>query len=97
MVDNHELERRAMELFRSGETKEAQRLQEQFLEEMMGSGADLCSCPSNCRYHGRCVECVMIHRGHADHLPHCFRAMVNERIERLSELTEHSHEPGPRK
>ena len=84
-----------MALFRSGDTQEARRLQEQFLAEVMGSGEDLCSCPGNCEYHGRCVECVLIHRGHADHLPHCFRAMVNDRVEALSALTEHSHRPHP--
>ena len=93
MVDDHDLERRAMELFRSGEAKRASQLQEKFLQEIMSSGEDLCSCPGNCKYHGRCVECVMIHRGHADHLPHCFRSMVNRRIDSLSGLTEHSSKP----
>lgn len=36
------------------------------------------------------MECVAIHRAHKDHLPNCFRNMINERIEKLSELTEHS-------
>ena len=81
MVDNHDLERQAMELFRAGEWEKAGQLQDAFLAEVMGSGEDLCSCPSNCKYHGRCVECVMIHRGHADHLPHCFRDMVNQGTE----------------
>lgn len=92
MVDDHELERKAMELFRSGDAARARQLQEEFLQEIMAVGRDLCSCPSGCAYHGRCVECVMIHRGHGDHLPHCFRNMVNRRIEVLSGLTEHSCE-----
>ena len=29
------------------------------------------------------------------HLPHCFRSMVNRRIEELSALTEHSCRPQP--
>ncbi len=93
MVDSHDLEIRAMELFRRGEPEKASRLQDQFLEEVMGSGEDLCPCPGNCKYHGRCVECVMIHRGHGDHLPHCFREMVNKRVRGLSALTEHSLDP----
>ena len=93
MVDDHELERKAMELFRSGDAARASQLQEEFLQEIMASGQDLCSCPSGCKYHGKCVECVMIHRGHGDHLPHCFRDMVNRRIEVLSGLTEHSCRP----
>jgi hypothetical protein len=36
---------------------------------------------------------VIIHRGHGDHLPHCFQNMVNERIAVLSALTEHSFKP----
>ena len=87
------MEKRAMALFKEGRSAEASALQDKFLEKVMGSGEDLCSCPSNCKFHGKCVECVMVHRGHRDHLPHCFRDMVNERIEGLSELTEHSCRP----
>ena len=90
MVDNHELEVRAMALFKKGDTEEARRLQTRFLEEMKASGEDHCSCPVDCKYHGKCVECVVIHRGHGDHLPHCFQHMVNKRIDELSGLTEHS-------
>ena len=90
MVDDHEVERKAMALFRSGDGATASKLQDDFLSEIMASGEDLCSCPHACKFHGKCVECVMIHRGHGDHLPHCFREMVNRRIEVLSELTEHS-------
>jgi len=85
-----------MALFKEGRSAEASALQDKFLEEVMSSGEDLCSCPSSCKFHGKCVECVAIHRGHRDHLPHCFRDMVNERIEGLSELTEHSCRRGPR-
>ena len=93
MIDDHELEQRAMELFRSGYAVEARRLQEEFLRQAMASGEDLCSCPSDCEYHGRCAECVVIHRGHGDHLPHCVHNMVNRGIGGLSALTEHSCTP----
>jgi hypothetical protein len=94
MVDDHELECRAMALFRSGDAAAAGQLQDEFLRQVMASGEDLCSCPAACKHHGNCVECVMIHRGHGDHLPHCFRVMVNRRIGALSALTEHSYKPG---
>lgn len=90
MIDGHDLEIRAMDLFKKGDAREAGKLQEKFLEEVKTSGEDLCSCPAACKYHGKCVDCVLIHRGHADHLPHCFQEMVNKRLETLSELTEHS-------
>ncbi len=90
MIDNHPKEQEAMALFISGENKKAHRLQETFLEEVKKSGEDHCSCTAKCKYHGRCVDCVIIHRGHGEHLPFCFHDMVNKRLEGISALTEHS-------
>ena len=90
MIDNHELELKAVELFREGKFKEAMKAQDEFLEAVKNSGEDICTCPVKCRFHGKYVECVVIHRGHGNHLPHCFRNMVNQRIDLLSALTEHS-------
>ena len=97
LIDDHPTEIRAMELFRSGESKEARRLQTAFLDEVEKSGEDHCACPSACKYHGDCVRCVIIHRGHGDHLPHCFQQMVNRRLDALSALTEHSYRAEPEK
>jgi len=92
MVDDHPVEKRAMELFRAGRGAEASALQDTFLAEVMASGEDYCTCQSTgCKFHGKCVECVILHRGHGDHLPNCFRDMVNRRIEALSGLTEHTN------
>jgi len=90
MIDDHEMEQRAMALFRQGKREEASRLQDEFLQTVLASGEDHCSCPAACKFHGKCVECVIVHRGHGDHLPHCFQSMVNRRINALSALTEHS-------
>jgi len=90
MVDNHELEKEAMKCFLSGEIRRAQQLQTEFLNEVKDSGEDYCSCKERCRYHGKCVDCVILHRGHGEHLPACFQDMVNKRIDALSALTEHS-------
>ena len=92
-IDNHELEIAAMACFSSGETDRAQQLQTEFLEEVRKSGADHCSCQAQCRYHGKCMECVVIHRGHGQHLPNCFRDMINQRMQVLSELSEHTFSP----
>ena len=91
MIDNNELEMAAMELFKSGDIEKAQQLQEQFLKQLRDSRQDHCSCPKPCKHHGKCVECVVIHRGHGDHLPYCFRDMLNKRIDALSALGEHSY------
>lgn len=90
MIDNNELEMSAMELFRSGDIKEASKLQDKFLKEVKDSDQDHCNCPEPCKHHGHCVDCVVLHRGHGDHLPFCFRDMLNKRIEQISELSEHS-------
>lgn len=95
-IDNNEMEKRAMELFKQGRGQEASALQDEFLAEVKRSGADHCSCPGNCKWHGKCVECVTLHRGHGDHLPHCFYKMVNERLEGLMGLTEHTGKPSNR-
>ncbi len=90
MIDNNKLEVEAMRLFKKGESQRARQLQTQFLEEVRNSGEDHCNCPGSCKLHGNCVECVIVHRGHGDHLPYCFQDMTNKRLEILSELTEHS-------
>jgi len=95
-IDNHPMELAAMELFRKGESKRASALQDDFLAAIKASGEDHCTCPSACKFHGKCVECVTLHRGHGDHLPHCFREMLNKRIQSLSELSEHSFTPPER-
>lgn len=60
------------------------------LQEIKDSGIDYCSCPEACPHHGKCWECVLIHRGHRDHLPYCFWDMVNERLYAMQRLTEGS-------
>jgi aldehyde:ferredoxin oxidoreductase len=90
MIDNNDLEMKAMELFKAEKYDEAFALQNQFLEEVLSSKVDHCSCPVACVHHGNCVECVILHRGHADHLPNCMHQMLNKRLEALSELSEHT-------
>ncbi|MCL5072302.1 MAG: LPS biosynthesis protein [Actinobacteria bacterium] len=89
-IDNNELEKKALDYFRKKNDKKGEQLQKEFLENVKSSGQDYCSCAVKCRYHGKCVDCVIIHRGHGDHLPNCFYDMVNDKINQLSCLTEHS-------
>ncbi len=92
MIDNNPLEIEAMACFKNGEKTKAQKLQREFLEQVKNSDEDSCSCKAKCEYHGKCFECVIIHRGHGDHLPNCFRDMVNKRIQVLSGLTENTYQ-----
>lgn len=95
-IDDHPMEIEAMELFKQGKSREASKLQDEFLAGIKRSGVDHCTCPAACKFHGKCMECVALHRGHGDHLPHCMQDMVNRRIEQLSGLTEHSFKPPPK-
>ena len=95
MIDDHPKEIKAGKLFKKGATQKASKMQDDFLHEVMHSGEDYCSCPARCKFHGKCAQCVVLHRGHGDHLPHCFQLMVNRRIEELSALTEHSSKSEP--
>lgn len=77
MIDDHPTERRAMELFKAGRGAEATLIQDEFLAEVFASGEDYCTCESTgCKFHGKCVECVVLHRGHGDHLPSCFERVL---------------------
>ncbi|MPN24047.1 hypothetical protein SDC9_171440 [bioreactor metagenome] len=92
IIDNHPKEKEAMQAFHKGERTLGIKLQDEFIAELQQNigKQDHCSCEKACKYHGRCVECVAIHRAHREHLPNCFRSMINEKIEILSNLTEHS-------
>lgn len=70
--------------------QEQYRLKMEALEEIRESGIDYCSCPEDCPHHGNCWECVLIHRGHRDHLPYCFWDMINEKMYAMQRLTEGS-------
>lgn len=66
MVDNYDLEIEAMRLFKIGERAKASSLQDEFLRQVETLGEHHCACPADCKFHGKCVQCVVIHRGHGD-------------------------------
>lgn len=40
-----------------------------------------CPCPkTKCEWHGRCRECVALHRHYRDHVPDCFQAVISGRL-----------------
>ena len=87
-VDGHPLEKEELELARQGKNEESIRKRDEFIQKVKDSGIDHCSCTNNCSLHGKCMECVIVHRGHRDHLPCCFFDMVNEKMECLYHMTE---------
>mgnify|MGYP000117906794 CR=1 FL=1 len=48
-----------------------------------------CSCPKTaCEWHGRCRECVAIHRHFRDHVPNCMQDFMKEKIAAVAGLVE---------
>ena len=92
IIDKNPIELEAMRLFKENRGDEATKVQDEFVSELrrhISAGNSYCPCSSACKFHGKCVECVAIHRGHADHLPVCLHPMVKEKLEPLSSLAEH--------
>lgn len=87
-IDGHPLEKKELALAREGKMEESLETKMEFLRKLKESGIDHCPCQEACIHHGNCYECVVLHRGHRDHLPVCFFDMVNERMQALSGLTE---------
>jgi len=48
-----------------------------------------CSCPNTlCDWHGKCKECVALHRYHNDHVPVCLQSIINDKISALANAAE---------
>jgi hypothetical protein len=48
-----------------------------------------CPCPKvRCEWHGKCKECVAIHRYHKDHLPECMQQYINPKLEAVVSIGE---------
>ena len=58
-----------------------------------------CPCPNNlCDWHGKCKECVALHRYHNDHIPVCLQPIIASKIEALAgtvEMVTEKKEPTP--
>ena len=91
-IDGNEKEKAAMQAFSSGNRELGNALQDEFVAEFcrMQKTTDTCPCTAKCKYHGRCSECVAIHRAHGEHLPFCFHNIINRHLAQLSMLSEHS-------
>ena len=48
-----------------------------------------CTCPNTlCDWHGKCKECVGLHRYHNDHIPTCLHEIINAKLKALVNVTE---------
>jgi len=90
-LDNNPKSREAF-LIGGSDQQLAWKMEDEVIAEVhqsLEAGETFCNCPNTaCRLHGNCMDCVIVHRGHRDHLPYCMHDMVNERLSALSALTE---------
>ena len=48
-----------------------------------------CSCPNTlCDWHGKCKECVALHRHYNDHIPACLQPLIADKIKALAGVCE---------
>ena len=48
-----------------------------------------CTCTQiSCEWHGRCRECVALHRYHKDHVPACFQTFINDKLKAIAQIGE---------
>lgn len=48
-----------------------------------------CTCSQTmCEWHGRCRECVALHRYHQDHVPACLQPFINNKLKEIVKIGE---------
>jgi hypothetical protein len=87
IIDNNPDYKAAVALFRQGDIEKARQLEKEFLEKTSRL-EDHCPCTYACRWHGKCKECVILHRGHQDHLPKCMVPLLDEHLRALARILE---------
>ena len=88
-IDYSPLEMEEIQYARAGDFAKSWEKKQEFLRQAEKL-PDHCPCPEDCPHHGNCYECVIIHRGHGDHLPYCMWDIVNKKIKCLCQITENS-------
>lgn len=61
-----------------------------------GPSCAACSCPNDyCEWHGKCEQCVRIHRHFGDHLPNCLQFILVDKVKALAQTVELNVERKP--
>ncbi len=48
-----------------------------------------CPCTATlCEWHGKCRECVALHRYHGDHVPSCLQPLLRDKLSALAAVAE---------
>lgn len=91
-IDRNPKELEALEAFQNGDYVLARKCEDEFIAEFRQTFGkeDHCPCTRPCKFHGKCAECVAIHRAHQNHLPVCLFDIVNSKVKDLCQITEGS-------
>ncbi len=55
-----------------------------------------CPCPkTKCEWHGKCYECVRLHRHFGDHIPNCLQFILRDKVKDMARAAEMTVEPKP--
>jgi len=87
VIDDNSEYREVMEAYRSGDFERARQMDKAFVDRALQE-RDHCPCKEPCRWHGKCKECVIMHRGHQDHLPKCMQPILLKQVHGLLQLAE---------
>lgn len=86
-IDDNPEYKKAIDLFKQGEYEKVRQIEKEFIEGALQE-KDHCPCTVACRWHGKCKECVMLHRGHQDHLPKCMQGILLKQLQGVAHLAE---------
>jgi len=73
------------------------RTKEEYYEQIVLKNRELaanpeiikCTCPNTlCDWHGKCKECVALHRYHNDHIPVCLQGIIDDKLKALVNAAE---------
>lgn len=87
IIDGNPEYKKALELYIQGELEKVKAIEKEFIENAL-QVKDHCPCTASCRWHGKCKECVMLHRAHQDHLPNCMQAILLKQRKDVAHLAE---------
>ena len=68
--------------------QEFEKILEKSREIIADGSLDDCPCTQACEWHGKCFECVKIHRVKGTHIPECMHHIFQDKIKELAKCVE---------
>ena len=68
--------------------EEYEKLLEKSREIIADKSLDECPCTVACEWHGKCFECIKIHRIKGKHVPNCLQYIFQDKLNDLAKCVE---------